>query len=1170
MAVALKQGDSLVLAEGFGYADLERQVRATPQTSFRVASITKTFTSTLLMQLVEQGKLRLDTPIAQYGLSFGDPRIQVQHLLTHTSEGAPGTYFHYNGYRYGRLGSIIQQAAGQPFYQLLMERIVHPLGMASTAPGISLAAYFPLVSQRPELKPYFEQAFSRLAKPYGLNAEGAVTPTEYLDEFGAFGGLATTVLDLVKYSEAIDRHQFVSAQTQKNIFTPNRTTAGQPTPYGLGWYVQNYKGLDYYWHYGQTTGESGLLVKVPARQVTLVVLANSDRLSQPFPIGDGDLFTSPVSQLLYKYWLNEDSGFKPVNYRLPVDQLQAQLTSPQNEPHRTFYAKEISSQASIALVQKDSLRAQQMFGLYQLLTDKPKPAKPTEKAVSVPDRKETQAGQSGAFMGTVTNASSGQPISNANVFVMETRKGVQTDRDGFFLITLKPGTYNIKVSYLGFKPLLREVVLKQGENRFTFQLEEDTRLLDEVTVTTGKPEENVQKVEIGASRLNIRSIQRIPAFMGEVDVMRSLLMLPGVTTVGEGTSGINVRGGSIDQNLVLMDDAPLFNTSHLFGFFSVFNQDAVRDVTLNRGGISSQYGGRASSVLDVRLKYPNSEKFTGSGGIGLVASRLALEGPIVNGKLSTLLAVRASFNDFLFKLGPASLRGTKANFYDITNKWYWKISERDELTLTGYYSDDNFKIPSDSLSNVEVNASSSLYGYRTRSGTLRWQHTLRDDETLEAVGVLSKYTASISIPDSSNALDLESGIMYANARVQYTNRSGERHKFLMGVSAISYGIQPNTLTPGPFSNVLPVDLERERAAEAALYLEDEWKLTEQMSVVAGLRYSHFLRLGNASVYRYSPDLPRSEDAVTEIEQYAAGEVVKSYGGFEPRLALRWTLNPATSVKMGYNRMIQYLHLISNTTSALPTARWATSSPYLRPQVADQVSIGLFRNLKNDTYETSAEVYYKKLQNAVDYKDGADIILNPALETAVLQGHGRAYGLEMMAKKNTGFWTGWVSYTYARTFLQIQGDFPEERINRGRWYPANYDRPHTLNAMAVYRPNVTTTLSFNFTFSSGRPGTFPKGRYVLYEPTIFGANVPIYTDRNQGRIPNYHRLDFSITFDEHPDRRWKGSWVFSIYNVYAHKNAFSVFYSIKPYSLASAYKLSIFGTIFPSLTYNFRF
>jgi CubicO group peptidase (beta-lactamase class C family) len=397
MAVALRQGDSLVLAEGLGYADLERQLRATPQTSFRVASITKTFTSTLLMQLVEAGKIRLNTPIAHYGLSFGNPRIQVQHLLTHTSEGEPGTYFHYDGYRYGRLGPIIEQAAGLPFYQLLMERIVHPLGMSSTAPGISLAAYFPYVSQRPELRPNFELAFTRLAKPYALDVRGTVTPTNYLDEFGAFGGLATTVLDLLTYSAAIDRHQFVSAATQLTIFTPNKTTTGQPTPYGLGWYVQRYQGLDYYWHFGQTRGESGLLVKVPARQLTLVVLANTDQLSQPFPLGDGDLFTSPVGQLLYKYWLNEDPAFKPVNYQLALPQLRTQLTSLQEEPHRAFVAKELISQASMALVQGDSLRAHQLYGLYPLLADKPKKTVPMGTTVAVLERVGVEQNRTQAF-----------------------------------------------------------------------------------------------------------------------------------------------------------------------------------------------------------------------------------------------------------------------------------------------------------------------------------------------------------------------------------------------------------------------------------------------------------------------------------------------------------------------------------------------------------------------------------------------------------------------------------------------------------------------------------------------------------------------------------------------------------------------------------------------------
>ncbi len=391
-----------------------------------------------------------------------------------------------------------------------------------------------------------------------------------------------------------------------------------------------------------------------------------------------------------------------------------------------------------------------------------------------------QSTGSAALFGTVTNAITGQKMDNVTIFAIDVRKGTQTDREGFYFLALKEGTYTIKISSIGYLPILKEIKVRLGQNNLDAVLEEDTKLLDEVTITTGKPEENVQKVEIGASRLNIRSIQKIPAFMGEVDVMRSLLMLPGVTTVGEGTSGINVRGGSVDQNLVLMDDAPLFNTSHLFGFFSVFNQDAVRDVTLQRGGVPAQYGGRASSVLDVRVKYPNSEKFSGSGGIGLVSSRLTLEGPVVSKKLSTLIAARASFNDFLFKIGPIALRGTKANFYDITNKWYWLINPKQELTFTGYASNDNFKIPSDSLSTVDVNASSSLFGYRTLSGTLRWQYNVTDQVTWEASAVLTKYRASTMVPDSANSLDLVSSVLYKNLKFQYTNKTNARHQLMAG------------------------------------------------------------------------------------------------------------------------------------------------------------------------------------------------------------------------------------------------------------------------------------------------------------------------------------------------------------------------------------------------------
>ena len=777
------------------------------------------------------------------------------------------------------------------------------------------------------------------------------------------------------------------------------------------------------------------------------------------------------------------------------------------------------------------------------------------------------------FYGTVRQQGNGEALQGATVFVVEPRKGTQTDRQGFYMMALKPGRYTVKFSSLGFKPIFKEIELNNQDVQFDIELEEDTRLLEELTVTSDRPEANVQRIEIGVSRLSIRSIQKIPAFMGEVDVMRSLLMLPGVSTVGEGTTGLNIRGGSIDQNLVLMDEAPLFNTSHLFGFFSVFNQDAVRDVNLQRGGISAQYGGRASSILDVRLKYPNSEQFSVGGGIGLVSSRLTVEGPLIKNKLSTLVAVRASFNDFLFQIGPKSLRDTRANFYDITNKWLWNINDRNELTLSAYYSHDTFKIPADSVATLDVNASSSLFGYSSLASTLNWTRHIREGVRLEAVGTLSRYDARISVPDSVNALDLVSAITYTSGKFQYTHRTGAPHQYLAGLSTIGYTLLPNDLRSGPLSNVLPLTLETERATELAAFAEDEWKINPRLSMMVGLRYSAFLRQGPGSARVYAPDQAKTDESVLSTTQYGPGETMQLYHGLEPRLAMRWIMTPATSFKMGYNRMRQYIHMVSNTTAALPTSRWALSGPHLRPQISDQLSAGVFRNFKNDTYETSAEVYYKTIQDALDFKDGADILLSQALEMATLQGQGRAYGIELLAKKNTGFWTGWVSYTYARTFLQMNGAVAEERINGGRWYPANFDRPHTLNAMAIYRPSVTVTASFNFTLSSGRAATFPYGRYVLNDPTIFGINVPIYLDRNQDRIPAYHRLDFSLTFDQnpdkHPERRWKGSWVFSLYNVYARRNAFSVFYNLRPYAPTEAYKLTIFGTIFPSLTYNFK-
>jgi len=771
-----------------------------------------------------------------------------------------------------------------------------------------------------------------------------------------------------------------------------------------------------------------------------------------------------------------------------------------------------------------------------------------------------------SLTGYVREAVTGKPIAGATVFVQNNRKGTRTGSDGYFVIPLPEGKYTVRFSHVGYVVKTEAVTLNKLL-LLNVELAEDSQYLQEVVVQTEAPDRNVRKVEMGVTQLSIKNIKRIPAFMGEVDIVRSLLLLPGVTTVGEGATGFNVRGGSVDQNLVLLDEVPLFNTSHLFGFFSVFNPDVVRDATLHRGGIAAGYGGRASSVLDIKIKEPEAEKWTLNGGIGLVSSRLGVEGPVIPRKLSVLAATRVSVNDFLFQLGPPSLRGTKANFYDLTTKVKFQPNEQHTVTFTGYVSRDVFKLPSDSLASLEVNASSTRFDYETMAGAVRWNYFISKRFNLATTAIWSRYQTETSVPDSSNAFRLQAEVLHRQVRSDLSINVNEKHQVQTGASLIDYSIQPNRLVPGPFSNVLPVVLPIERAYEVAAYVQDDWNLTSTVALQLGLRYSALLNRGPADVRTYSPEQPREPGTAAAEQEYGAGKIYHSSGGIEPRLAVRWNLAPGQSVKAGYHRLRQYINLITNTTAALPTSRWKLADQNVSPVIADQWSLGYFRNINNDAIELSAEVYYKTLQNALDYKDGADLTLNALPETDLLQGRGQAYGLETQLRKNKGAWTGWVSYTYSRTFLTIDSPFVEERINGGRAYPANFDKPHTLNATATYRPSLRFSLSLNFTYSTGRPITQPYGRAV-----INGVRVPIFINRNQERIPDYHRLDFSMLFEQDParQRRVQQSWVFAIYNVYAHKNAYSVFYRFDPRQDKDAFKLAIFGSVFPSLTWNFKF
>ena len=775
------------------------------------------------------------------------------------------------------------------------------------------------------------------------------------------------------------------------------------------------------------------------------------------------------------------------------------------------------------------------------------------------------------FAGYVREAKTNAPLPGVTVFVQEIRRGITTDREGYYNLSLPAGNYNVLFTSVGFIRQVQTLKLPPNQLGNMVLLEVDTKLLDEVTVKTESADRNVKKVEMGVNQLSIRNIKRMPAFMGEVDVVRSLLLLPGVTTVGEGATGINVRGGSVDQNLVLLDDAPIYNSSHLMGFFSVFNPDAVRDVTLQKGSIPARYGGRISSVLDVRTKEPEIERFTISGGIGLVSSRLGFEGPIGKpktgpAKLSFLADARLSASSFLFKLGPANIRETKASFYDLTAKVKYLPNEKNTVWVSAYASSDNIKFPSDSLISIDVRSSRTDFDYQTTNASMRWTHTFSDQFSVTTIGVIARYKAALSTPDAGNAFRLQSSLLTTIGQVEGNYRTG-RHQLAFGVNATHHSLSPNTLTPGPVSNQLALTLPTEQGVEAAIHIEDEFSVTDKFSVIGGLRYVQFFNLGPTTVNSYNSEGPRLPDNAIGQAVFGTGAVAKSYGGLEPRLALRWAPLPDRSVKVSYTRMQQFLQLITNNQSTLPTSRWKLSDANIRPQIGDQLSAGYFQNFTNNTYEVSGEVYYRAIQDAIDYRDGAKILLNPTPETELLQGDGKAYGAEFMVKKNKGFLTGWASYAYSRSLLLIDGLYAGEQVNNGKWFPANFDKPHQVNVVAIYRPSRTFTASFNFTYSTGRPVTAPYAK-----ARVNGVLIPIYLDRNQQRIPDYHRLDASLTWEKHPDKAGKFwySWVFSLYNVYARKNAYSVFYKLRSNSRSDAYKLSIFGSALPSLTYNFKF
>jgi hypothetical protein len=768
--------------------------------------------------------------------------------------------------------------------------------------------------------------------------------------------------------------------------------------------------------------------------------------------------------------------------------------------------------------------------------------------------------------GKVIDSKTGEPIIGASISLDFKKSGIITDSTGYFHMYLPVGEYIVKVGHVGYKSFRIKFTLSV-DKRLDVELEDVTKTLEEVIVSSQATRKDIQTPSLGVTILSIKGIKKLPAMMGEIDIIRSLQSLPGVSSVGEGSNGINVRGGAIDQNLIYIDDAPIFNPTHLFGLFSVFASDAIRELELYKGGVPSRFGGRTASILDIKMTDPNMEKFKMSGGIGLVSNRLMVETPIIKDKLSILAAGRLSFNDFWFKLvGPDNIKNSRANFYDLATKVFYRPNKNNTLSLSTYVSNDYYQVDSlFSLENVVAKRTQFDYGHLNFSG--RWSHYFNPRLSMDVVGVVTNYRTRTYSPDSVNTIDLNNKINYKNLKINFDYNPNDKHKLNFGFTGIRYDISPGILNKNVQSRVATVVLPDEQSMEFAAYVDDEYKVSDRFTVQLGLRYAQYFNYGPYLLRRYAEDFAPTNSTLIGTEEIASGSVEKSYGGFEPRIAMKYSLGENASLKFGYNRMQQFIQLLSNNTTPLPTARWKTSDSFIKPQISDFASLGFFRNIKENIFEFSAEAYYRDTRNVLDYISGANLQLNQSIETQVVTGISKAYGLELMMTKKRGELNGWISYTYARSLQQVRGDFPElQQIAGGNWYPSNYDKPHSFNAMLNIQPTPRHSFAFNFAYSTGRPFSSPSGLFQLDN-----KKYPVYETRNNDRVSDYHRLDFSwtITNPSMKAARWEGSWTFTVYNLYGRKNAYSVFFKPTPGGVR-AYELSVFAAPFISLTYNFKF
>ncbi len=755
------------------------------------------------------------------------------------------------------------------------------------------------------------------------------------------------------------------------------------------------------------------------------------------------------------------------------------------------------------------------------------------------------AQQKFTLSGIIKSKKTGETIISASIRLLDVAGGTTSNEYGFYSITLSPANYNVEVSAIGKNTDTFSIKLDKDIKQ-NFFLEDEPKNLEAVVII-GKPKggRTISGTQTGVEKLSTKEIKNIPVLFGEKDILKTIQLLPGIKAAGDGNSGFFVRGGTSDQNQILLDEANVYNASHLLGFFSTFNSDAIKDVTVYKAGMPAQYGGRLSSVLDIKMNDGNNQDYNVSGGIGLISAKLNVEGPIQKDKSSFLVTGRRTYADAFLKLSPDStINKSKLYFYDLNAKVNYELGEKDKIYLSGYFGKDKLGF-------------GDQFGidWGNSTGTLRWNHIFNKKLFSNTSLIYSNYDYSINIKTGANDFTIFSQIRDWNLKQDYQLNANAKNNIRFGWSSTYHRVRPGEVTASETSSFGSLNQQNRYSVESGIYATNTWKLSDKLNITYGTRLTAFNVLGKGDFYTLN-----GEGKVIDTASYKNGEVVKTYWNLEPRLALGYQFNTGSSIKASYARNVQNMHLISNSTSSTPTDKWISSSNIIRPETSDQVSIGYYKNLAGNKYELTMEAYYKDMQNQIDYRDGADVFSNEVVETQLLFGKGRAYGIETMLRKKTGKLTGWLSYTLSKTERKITG------INNNQWYNARQDRTHDIALVGMYQLNKKWVLSASWIYYTGDAITFPNGKY-----TVGGQTVYYYTNRNGYRMPNYHRLDLGATLQLKQKKKWSSELAFSFYNAYGRQNAYTITFrdNKDDPSKTEAVQTSLFRWI-PSISYNFKF